>query len=140
MKSDLILKNYWWWVVLLVISGTLVFFFKFDLPASQTGQSSLVLDFGGNTSRKFQGQVVPNMTILEALNSASVSGNFDFRYSIDKNGVLQIAKIDDAINLVGLPAQAGGSTWHFYLNGQSINTGEINNIKIKEGDSIEAKY
>ena len=28
----------------------------------------------------------------------------------------------------------------FYLNGQSINTGEINNIKIKEGDSIEAKY
>lgn len=136
-----ILKNYWLCVALLVISGVLVFFLKFNLPASPAGwqisqkdQSSLVLDFGKNTSRKFQGQVVPNMTVLEALYSASASGHFDFRYSIDKNGVLQIAKIGDATNL------AGGSNWHFYLNGQPVNTGEINNIKIKVGDLIKAKY
>lgn len=137
-----LLKNHWSWVAIFVISGIVVFFFKFDLPASpasrpvsQANQAYLVLDFGENTKKKFQGLVAPNMTIFEALYSASVNGDFNFRYSINKNGVLEIAKIGDTINNL-----AGGPSWHFFLNGQPVDAGEINNIKIKEGDSIEAKY
>lgn len=135
MKTDnIFLKNYWLWVVLIVVGGVFFLFFKVDLPADRLNQSYLVLDFGDNMSRKFQGSVAPDMTILEALYSASVNGRFDFRYFIDKNGTLEVAKIGNAVKLNDKPS------WHFYLNGQSVDTTDINKTKIKTGDLIEAKY
>lgn len=130
--DDKLLKNYWFWVAAIVVGAVFIFYFRFDLPSAAT-QAGMTIYFENGETRKFAGPVESDMTILEALYSASVNNGFDFRYSIDKNGVLQIAKIGSAINF-------GNRSWHFYLNGRQVDTGNINNIKIKVGDSIEVKY
>lgn len=135
------LKNYWFWVLVVVLAGGFFLFFKVDLPVSpvggpadQFGQSYLVLDFGNNISRKFQGSVAADMTLLEAIYSASIGGDFDFRYIADDGGLVAVSKIDEAVNLTG------GPNWHFYLNGALVDQAVLGKVKIKAGDRIEARY
>ncbi len=132
-ENKLLIKNYWFWAVL-VVGGVSFLFFRFELPVSVARQSSLVLDFGNGVSRKFQGPAIPGMTILETIYAASANNDLDFRYSIDENGVLKIAKIGNVVNLTD------AIRWNFYLNGRSINGGDINRAIIRAGDRIDAKY
>ena len=138
MEKKPLVESYWFWVLVIVVVGGLFVFFKVNLPASPAGgpadQSQLVLDFGNGEVRQFQGLVIPGMTVLDVLNSASLGGNFDFRYSIDDDGTLKVAKIGDIANLADRPS------WHFYLNGKPINVGDLGHTTIKAGDQIEAKY
>ena len=92
-----------------------------------------MINFKNGESRKFEGPVAADMTILEALHSSSLEGGFELRYSIQKDGGVTLAKIDGAINI-------GNKSWYFYLNKKPISAADIDKIKIKAGDLIEAKY
>ena len=132
-KNYPFVKNYWFWVVAILVVSISFFYVTFNLPVSGLGDSArLTIRFNKNNARAFEGPADKNATVLQALFSASRGGNFDFRYSLDKNGFVNLASIDGAVN--------GSKNWHFYLNGALIKTGEIDKIKIKNGDLIEARY
>ena len=126
------LKNYWLWVAVIIIGGVFIFYFSFDLPGAAT-QASMMIYFENGETRKFEGPVEPGMTILEALNSSSLGGAFEVRYFLGRGGKVNLFSINNLAN-------GTGKNWQFYLNGRPVNIGEINNIKIKKGDSIEARY
>ena len=132
MEKKPLVESYWFWVLVIVVIGGLFVFFRVELP--QSNQSNLALDFGDGEVKQFQGPVIAGMTVLEAIYSASLGGNFDFRYSINADGALSVAKIGDVANLNGMYG------WHFYLNGVPIEVADIDQTKIKAGDLIEAKY
>jgi hypothetical protein len=122
-------KNYWFWVIVILIAG--IFFFYLPVPGSNK-PARLTIKFDGSRVRTFEGPVVENMTILQALLSASYGGNFDVRYSMNEDGSINIISISGLTNGLG--------RWDFYLNGKPVGRGEINKVKIKKGDLIEARY
>ncbi len=133
MDTNYPFRNYWFWVVLVLAVGISFFYITFNLPASNGGDSArLVIKFGENDARTFEGPVVKDMTALQALLSASNGGGFDVRYSLGKDGNVNLASIDGAMN--------GPKNWHFYLNGELVKTGELDKVRIKKGDLIEARY
>ncbi len=126
-------KNYWFWVVLVLVVGVSFFYISFNLPASDSGDSArLTIKFDANDTRIFEGPVVKDMTALQALLSASRGGGFDVRYSLDKDGVVNLASIGSSFN--------GAKSWHFYLNGELMMAGELDKTIIKKGDLIEVRY
>ena len=126
-------KNYWFWVVLVLVVGISFFYVTFNLPTSSPGNSAkLTIKFDGNKARTFEGPVEKNMTVLQALLSASRAGSFDFRYFLDKSGSVNLASINGAVN--------GPKSWHFYLNNELMDIRDISKIMIKSGDFIEARY
>lgn len=126
-------KNYWFWVVAVLIVGVSFFYITFNLPFSSSGDSArLTIKFDANNARTFEGPVVKDMTALQALLSASRGGGFDVRYSLGKDGSVNLASIGKSFN--------GAKSWHFYLNGESIKAGELDKVIIKKGDLIEARY
>ncbi len=133
MNTNYPFKNYWFWVVLILVVGISFFYVTFKLPASNLGDSArLTIKFGDGQTRAFEGAVEKDMTVLQALNSASRGGGFDLRYFLDKSGDVNLASIDGAIN--------GPKNWHFYLNSELIKVRELDKVGIKKGDLIEARY
>ncbi|MBI2063840.1 MAG: hypothetical protein HYT65_02510 [Candidatus Yanofskybacteria bacterium] len=131
-KINKILRNSLITVVAVLVLGAVFFYLKFNMPETNA-EAQLVINFENGERKQFEGPVIGDMTILEALHASSRGDDFELRYSIQKDGVVVLAKIGDAINF-------GNQSWHFYLNGESVNTGDINKIKIKTGDLIEVKY
>ena len=126
-------KNYWFWVVLILVVGISFFYIAFNLPVSDSGDSArLIINFDTNNGRTFEGPIIKNMTALQALLAASRGNDFDVRYSLDKDGNVNLASIGDSFN--------GAKSWHFYLNGELLTAGELDKTRIKKGDLIEARY
>lgn len=133
MNTNYPFRNYWFWVVVILVVGVSFFYITFNLPASNGGDSArLTIKFDANDTRAFEGPVIKDMTILQALNSASRGGDLDIRYSLGKDGSVNLASIGGSFN--------GAKSWHFYLNGELIKTGELDKVRIKKGDLIEARY
>ena len=126
------IKNLWIWILAVLILGTVFFYLEFNLPEASR-EAQLVISLENGESRKFKGYVMADMSILEALHSSSLGGDFELRYSIQKEGGVALAKIDGAVNL-------GNKSWNFYLNGRSVNVADIDKVKIKAGDLIEVKH
>lgn len=128
-----IAKNYWFWVFLILVIGVFFFYATLNLPVSSSEDSArLTIKFDGDKMRIFEGPVRKDMTVLQALISASYGGSFDFRYSLDKNGNVNLTSIDGAFN--------GPKNWHFFLNSKPVDTRELGKIMIKSEDLIEARY
>jgi hypothetical protein len=122
-------KNYWFWVAVILAVG--VFFFYVPVPGSNK-PARLTIKFEEGKVRAFEGPVEGDMTILKALLSASRGGGFDVRYYLDEDGNINLLSIDQSVN--------GPKKWSFYLNGGSVRTEDIDKVKIKKGDLIEAIY
>lgn len=126
------LKNRDFWVVIaIVILGFYSGFFKdLFLPANT---ARLEIDYG-EKRRAFEGELMFEMSVLDALIAASRGGGFEVRYAIltDATDVMKINGLtEDGLN---------EESWHFYLNGQRVETGQIHKIKIKPGDKILVKF
>lgn len=123
-------KNYWFWVAVIVVAGFLIFFIRFDLPQPT---ASLIIDFENGATRKFEGTVEPGMTIIRAVYAASLGGRFELKYHIDSGGNVDLASI-------GKFANVGGHGWRFYINDKPVETRNLDRVKVRTGDAIEAKY
>jgi hypothetical protein len=145
--DEKMLKNYWFWVVVIVLAGVAFFYLKLPVvprptvsstkpsPSSivTSGKARLVIYFGDGTARTFEGNVSQDMTILQSLDSASMGAGFDLKYSIAKNGSVNLESIDGAVNMAP-------KKWSFYLNQKAVPSTDLNMVKIQNGDLIEAKY
>jgi len=125
-------------VLLLVISGAVVFWFSSqrmgrDLKITQNapkiiGRAVLTINFGNGTKRAFEGDVVENETLLDALTLASKAGNF--RYKLDKK--MNLATIETF-------TATGERKWQWYINDKKINK-PLSEVILNNADTILIKY
>ena len=116
-------------VVSLIIVG-LVCCFSFipskEAPELSENEAVLVIDFG-ESKRAFIGQVIDEMTIIDALMASASAGQIDFDY---QEGVLQ--RVADA-------KQDNQKKWDIYLNGKEIRNSP-DKVLIQAGDEIELRF
>ena len=132
LKFRSLIKNSDFWLVILVlVLGLSTGFFKnlFNPPAF----ARVEIDFGAK-KRAFQGEILSNTSLLDALIFSSQAGNIEVKYVISEDKT-DIVKIDGLVE-DGLNHQS----WSFYLNGQKVQTAEIHKIKLKPGDKIKVRF
>lgn len=130
MKNNLF-KQYWFWVAVIVVVPAALFYLRFDLPQRQ---ASLLVSFENGTIRKFEGPVSPETTVLSALYSASLGGGFEIKYMLQEDGDVMFYGVNQFFNSIDK------KNWNFYLNSQSVSTPKINQIPVRNGDTVEVKY
>lgn len=109
-------------------------FFKIEqlpIDKSQGKAAALMLDFE-NMKRMFEGEVTEKMTILDALNASVAVGQIKFRYTVDGNNNTAVAEINDHIAL-------GDKSFSFYINGNKLNTKNLNRTFVNPGDKITVR-
>lgn len=122
-------RDFWAVVIILILGLYTGFFRELFWPANL---ARLEIDYGGR-KRAFEGEIIFEMSVLDALLAASRGGDFEVRYAIlrDATDVMKInGMAEDGLN---------GKDWNFYLNGRRVETGEIHKIIIKAGDKIFIK-
>lgn len=100
---------------------------------SSPTQASLLINFE-NKQRLFEGTVVSGMTMLDALGAATTAGQIKLKYAISANNEVQITEINDHIN------HTANKTFNFYLNGDKVDSKNINQIPIQNGDKVEIRF
>lgn len=125
-------KNYWFWILVIIVVS--IFFFYIDFSKIVPMDARLTVKFDDKSAKIFEGSVIQDMTILEAMEAASRGDNFRINYFIDKQGDVNLASIGAIAN------GSNGKNWHFYLNKKLIETKQIDKIKIGRGDLIEVVF
>ncbi|MDP2638862.1 MAG: DUF4430 domain-containing protein [Candidatus Azambacteria bacterium] len=92
------------------------------------GKATLTIDFGDNSKRSFEGEIVDGETLFDALAQSSRAG--DFSYELDENN-----------NLSAIENFSGNNkkSWQYYLNGEKIGE-KLNSVKLQANDEIVVKY
>ena len=122
-------------VVLLVIASL----FKISVDhVKNTGSgtdrlASLTVNFN-SPNRYFEGEVVENMTVLDALNMAMAAGKIKLNYALDDKNQTLVMEINDHLNKVG------DRNFAFYLNDKKIDSKDLNKTRIEAGDKVVIKY
>ncbi|MBI2065367.1 MAG: hypothetical protein HYT62_04965 [Candidatus Yanofskybacteria bacterium] len=98
------------------------------------GQQEAVLMFISEKGerRMFQGEVIKDMTVLQALVASSRAGQIKLEYSIDSENHVVI----DSLNGY---ARARDERLTFYLNGLQVSMSDISSTFIMAGDKIEVR-
>ena len=123
-------------VVLLVIASLFkisVDHVKDTIDTGGGNLASLYVNFD-SMQRQFEGEVVEDMTILDALNMAMAAGKIKLNYSLDENNRTTIMEINDHLNHVG------GRQFAFYLNDKKVDSGDLNKTELKAGNEVVIKY
>ena len=115
-------------LLLVSLIGGLVFSRSGEKKQAIVGKVELIIDFGNGSKRAFEGEIVDNEALVDALNQASKVGNFS--YEIDaRNNIF-------AINDV---AGGGDKAWRVYLNDKKMD-GLTSGVALKSNDKILVKY
>ncbi len=121
-------------VVVLIFTFILVYTFDSEVFWSPNHRIAYLEVDDSGTRRAFEGEVVPGMTVLDALDASSVAGNINFKYEIDKKShELHI------ITFNGYLANKTSKTATLFLNLVRIDIGKIHSIPINSGDRILVK-
>ena len=139
IMSDLInffKKPFFVQIILLIALMGIIYFLKlsFDLSDSNTPNlATLVINFE-TEKRFFEGEVVKEMTMLDALSAAVSVGKIKLNYAIDESGNVNIKEIDGHTNGVN------DKHFVFYLNSKKINMPDLNTSIVHGGDKIEIGF
>lgn len=96
-----------------------------------SGEATLLIDFE-NVRRKFQGEVVEKMTVLDAVNAAVAAGEIKLIYSVDRENNTRVVEINDHL-------LDGGRQFAFFVNSKKLGSNELNKTYLKPGDEIVIK-
>ncbi len=137
MKMRRTFKNRDFWLIVFILiygfySGLFRDLFSLKKDDSALTTARIEIDYG-QFRRAFEGDVLADMTVLDALLAASRGGGFEVRYALlnDKTEIMKInSHSEDGL----------GGQWRFYLNGTEIDVGKIHKIEIKPGDKIFAEF
>lgn len=120
-------------IILLIALIGIVSYLKLSFNFSSNSTpvlATLVINFE-TEKRFFEGEVVKDMTMLDALSAAVSVGKIEFNYAIDKSGNTNIMEIDSHIN------GAGNKYFVFYLNSKKVAPQDLNKEVVHNGDKIE---
>lgn len=104
-------------LLLAVLVGGLVFLYSGEEKQNIIGKAELTIDFGDGNKRAFEGEIVENETLIDALNQASKAGNFS-----SEEIILNKDK-----------------SWHWYLNDEKMDN-LTDRVVLKSNDKILVKY
>lgn len=121
-------------LLIILVIGSIVFF-KLSLNLVDTDNDDgnlavLFINFN-NQKRFFEGEVVEDMTMLDALNAAVSVGKIKFNYSINNSGNVNVAEIDGHTN------GTDNKYFIFYLNSKEVPAEDLNKKVVHGGDRIE---
>ena len=119
-----------WLVIIVVILGFYTGLFQDIFSSSSLAR--LEIDYG-ERRRAFEGEILSEMSVLDALLASSRGGGFEVRYAI-LEGRTDVMRID------GLTEDGLDGEWSFYLNGRKIETAEIHRVRVKQGDKVLVKF
>ncbi|MDP2647890.1 MAG: hypothetical protein Q8P35_01450 [Candidatus Yanofskybacteria bacterium] len=114
---------------IIAILGVLGFLY---LVSPTPGEATLVFDLG-NQSRTFKGDVVQNMTVLDALNAASIAGNITFQFVVDENNGIRVIALDQ------YTFSAGADGLIIFKNDERLELSRLNQIIIRPNDRITVR-
>ncbi|OGN00853.1 MAG: hypothetical protein A2651_03180 [Candidatus Yanofskybacteria bacterium RIFCSPHIGHO2_01_FULL_42_12] len=124
-------------ILVVVVVGIVVFFDKlsngewFSVDDGSKREATLIIDFD-NMRRTFEGEVIEEMTILDALNASVTAGQIKLTYTVDDNNHTSVAEIDGH-------SAVFGKNFFFYLNEKKIHTKDLNRTFVDPGDKITIK-
>lgn len=92
------------------------------------GKAILTIDFGDNTKRSFEGDIVEGETLFDVLTQAAKAGNFSYQ-------------VDEGNNLSAIESFSKNNkqSWQYYVNGKKVGE-TLNSIILQAGDEIVVKY
>jgi len=97
---------------------------------SGTSLARLVLDFGDGQRREFEGELVPRMSVLDALAASAAVADIPVSYAPARGGTVVAA--------IGQKGDSGTKHWVFTVNGK---TGENPaTYVVKPGDVVLWRY
>lgn len=117
----------------MLVVAVFIIMFVFKSVGLPTGDGSgseatLFINFG-DMKRQFTGEVVENMTVLDALNASTAAGQIKLIYHLDSDNNTRVREIN------GYTADEN-IQFSFYVNSQKLDPGELNRTNIKPGDEI----
>lgn len=115
-------------ILILILAAGFVIFGGIYFLGTTRGIARLEIEIGEN-KRAFEGEVLPGMTILEALQASIIAGNIKFNYTLDQDRKLKIDSLD------GFNADSE-KKMVIRLNTEPIPPENINSIPVKSGDVI----
>jgi len=95
--------------------------------------ATLSLNFD-NVNRFFEGEVLEDMTMLDALNMATTVGKIKFNYILNDQNLTLIMEINDHKN------ETGDRKFLFFINDKKIDSEDLNKVLVKAGDSMVITY
>lgn len=104
-----------------------------DAGSGGNGLATLAVNFD-NLKRSFEGEVVEDMTVLDALNIAMAVGKIKLNYVLDDKNQTWVMEINDHLNSVE------NKHFLFFINGEKVDSKNLNKVNLKPGDSIVIKY
>ena len=105
---------------------------SFTTSVSQAKEAVLILAFENEgRGREFQGEVVDNMTILDALIASAQAGDIDLDYKFTADNQINILELD------GFNGEQ--KKLAFFVNGNQIDSAIIHKITLNPGDKVEVK-
>ena len=122
--------------IVLIIAGIGILSFlklSFNFSNSNTPDlATLVMNFE-TEKRFFEGEVVKDMTVLDALSAAVSVGKIKLNYAIDNSGNVNVMEIDGHVNGVS------NKYFVFYLNSEKVATKDLNKKTINSRDRVEIR-
>lgn len=128
-------KTFFAQIILLIVAIGIFSLFKPSIDLSNSSASdmaTLVINFE-TKKRFFEGEVIKDMTILDALNAAVSVGKIKLNYVIDRSGNVNVMEIDGYTDGIGYKHFA------FYVNFEKIDMEDLNKKFILNGDKIEIR-
>ena len=122
-------------IMLLALLMGAIYLFKPSTNLFNNGTpdlATLIINFE-TLKKSFEGEVIEDMTMLDALNAAVSVGKLKFTYAIDESGNVSVMEIYGYINGVNNKYLA------FYLNSQKVAAEDLNKEIIHGGDRIEIR-
>jgi len=115
-----------WLVLAFAILASAAIFF---LPHPQSAHLKLYI---GEQERAFKGEVIRDMTVLDALNASAVAGNVPLQFMVE-SGRTKI------LNLGGLSRANISEQLLVFRNGQRISPSVLNKEPVSAGDEITVR-
>jgi len=118
-------------IFLLIIGAAALLFYQKQNASSyqkvlSEKEALLIINYGNGKERWFKGEVVEGMSVKDALQTASLAGNFNFRANS------HLAMLD------GFPSNQE-KKWHCYLNDREIKE-DLDKTIIQPQDKILCRY
>lgn len=121
-------------IFIAVVAGVILVFERFfDKEPSIVGdlvsnEAVLFIELD-SMQRTFSGEVIEEMTVLDALNASVIAGQIKLVYYVDGGNNTRVAEINDhSVN--------DGDEFVFYVNSKKADPSELNKIRIRPGDKI----
>ena len=123
-------KSFFMVSLFVVFAVFIVVFFGLFKPII-SGTATLVIAFQGQNERVFRGEVIQDMTVLDAILASAEAGDIRFRYFVNDQNEVEIVIIN------GQDQLRIDKQLIFSLNGEFIKSENIHKTHIDPGDEIK---